>query len=161
MLAAPSIRRTWLAPAALALALVAGGCSDSTDPDDGDHAEPAGLVAEIGGVEVVTVNADRVVTGSFTVAAGEETDHVEVRFLDEDGEVIEIDEAEFYLAVEVDDDGIAGIEQHAPGEFEVHVVGVATGTTHLRFMLMHGQHPDGHADYTSPDIPVTVTVPAT
>lgn len=161
MFASSRLGRIWLAPAALAFALLAGGCSDSTDPGDGpDHADAAGLLAEIGGVEVVSVNADRVVTGGFTVAAGEETDHVEIRFLDEDGEVIDIDESEFYLAAEVDDEGVAEVEQHAPGEFEVHVVGVAEGVTSIRFLLMHGRHPDGHSDYTSPDIPVTVTGPA-
>ncbi len=159
MLVATRMTRSWLAPAALALAVLAAGCSDSTDPHD-DHADAAGLIAQINSVAVVSVNANRVVTGGFTVAAGEETDHVEIRFLDADGDVIEIDESEHYLAAEVDDGGIAEIEQHSPGEFEVHVVGVAEGITNIRFKLMHGQHPNGHSDYTSPNIPVTVTAPA-
>ena len=152
--------RSWLAPAAIALAVAASGCSDSTDPGDGDHNDPEGLLAQIAGVTVASVDADREVTGGFTVAAGAETNHIDVVFVDGDGEPIEIDESEFYLAAEVLDEAVAEVSQDTPGEFGIHVVGVAAGTTSLRLMLMHGQHPDGHADYTSPAIPVEVIASA-
>lgn len=150
-------RRPWLTPAICALALAAGACSDSTGPDDDGHTEPAGLAAELGGETVASVNTAREVTGGFTIAAGDETDHIHVHFIDEDGEEIDIDESEYYLAIEVDDEDVVEVEQHVPGEFELHLIGVAAGTTNVRFKLMHGQYPDGHSDYTSPNIPVTVT----
>jgi len=145
-----------LAGGLLALALSLGACSDSTGPDH-DHEEPAGLRAILNGATVVSINAARQVTGSFTVPAGQETDHIEIEFLAEDGDVIAIDETEYYLAFEIDNPTLVDLEQHEPGEFEVHVVGLAAGTTNIRFKLMHGTFPGGHSDYTSPNIPVTVT----
>lgn len=60
---------------------------------------------------------------------GEETGHITVEFLDEDGDVVELHAEDFYLEVDVDDDGIAAFEQDSPGEFGGHVHGGAEGST--------------------------------
>jgi hypothetical protein len=152
----PAPRR--LAVAALSLALFTGACSDSTGPnDDHDHEEPAGLLATLGGQQVVRVQPNRDVIGSFTVAVGEETDHITIRFLAEDGDVLTPDEDEYYLAAEVANGAIAEIEQDEPGEFGIHVHGKQVGTTTVRLKLMHGSVGSGHSDYTSPPITITVT----
>lgn len=146
-----------LAGLVLGLALLATACSDSTGPDDDDdHEEPAGVVATMGGAELVRVNANREVTGSFTVAVNEETDHITIRFLAEDGDEIVPDD-DYYLDAEVANEAVAEVEQDTPGDFGIHVHGKQAGTTTVRLRQMHGSVGSGHADYTSPAITITVT----
>ncbi len=152
------LRRPAAAALTLAVALAAAACGDDnpTGPG-GDHDEPAGLVAELeGGSVLVSVNAARQVTGSFTVAAGEETDHVHVHFLDEHGDELEIGSG-YWLKITPADASVVEFEQHQAGEFGFHVVGLKAGTTTAILDLMHGTYPNGHSDYKSPAITVTVT----
>lgn len=141
---------------ALGVALLAGACDNPVDEGEEHGVEPVGLVIETEqGSSVVTVeNGD--VTGRITVAAGSETDHLHVHFLDDEGGEVDPGD-DHYLEGSVADEAIAGIEQHTPGEFEIHVVGIAPGETMLQLEWMHGAVGSGHAHYTSPEIPVTVT----
>lgn len=147
---------------ALALMLsvtFSAACGDDSPTGPGhDHSEPAGMVAELDGATVVSVNAARQVTGSFAVAAGEETGHIHVHLLDEDGDELEIGSG-YWLRITSANPAVATIEQHEPGEFEFHLVGVGAGSTTLVFDLMHGTYPNGHTDYKSPNIPVHVAAP--
>ncbi len=140
--------------AALALALASSACKDSTGPDD-DHHEPAGLRATLGGTTVVSVNASRQVTGSFTVSAGTTTGPITVEFLTDDGDVIQPD-AEEYLGVEVDAPALVTVVQNPGGSFTMQLTGLVAGATTVRLQLMHGAFPGGHPDYTSPNIALTV-----
>jgi hypothetical protein len=140
---------------AAAAVLALGACSDSTGPDD-DHREPAGLRASAGGALLVSVNAARQVTGSFTVAAGQSSGAIGVAFLDDDGDPITPDSDE-YLRVEVAGSATASVTQNPGGSFTFTLNGLAAGTTTLTLSLMHGTFPSGHPDYVSPTITVVVT----
>ncbi len=139
---------------AAAAVLALGACSDSTGPDD-DHREPAGLRASAGGTLLVSVNAARQVTGSFTMAAGQSTGTITVSFLNDDGNPI-TPASDEYLRVENDGTGIVSATQNPGGAFTFTLNGLAVGTTVMRLSLMHGTFPGGHADYTSPNITVVV-----
>lgn len=127
-----------------------------------DQAEPgriAGTVLDAGSGEPLAGTLVRLVEIDRRepwVAAGSETDHLHVHFLDEEGSEVDPGD-DHYLEGAVADEAIAEIEQHTPGEFEIHVVGVAPGETTLQLEWMHGAVGSGHAHYTSPEIPVTVT----
>ncbi|WP_420127244.1 hypothetical protein [Longimicrobium sp.] len=137
--------------AALVLAATAmlGACeSDGTGPDD--HHEPAGMViVGANNATLVTINAARQVTGSLTVRAGQGA-HVEVFFVDEDGDRFQPDGDEHTLEWTVANEAIAEIHSH---DDHMDLEGVAVGATTVEFRLMHGNHPD----YTAPGIPITVT----
>lgn len=154
-IASPSTFHRALSGGALGAALMFGACSDSTGP--GDHEDAAGVRAVMGGATLVNVNADRQVTGAFTVAVNEETDHITIQFLNDEGNPITVDPNSFYLRVQVANSALLEVEQDTPGDFGIHLHGLAAGSTTVQLLLMHGKHPGGHPDYTSPNIPVTVT----
>ncbi|HEX2203095.1 MAG TPA: Ig-like domain-containing protein [Longimicrobium sp.] len=152
MFARLSTRRA--ARAALVLALAAtGACGDATGPDDDDddHQEAAGMViTDQSNVTLVSVSAQRQVTGTLTVAAGQAR-HLEVYFVDEDGDRFQLDDGdEHALAWEVANESVATIDSH---DGHLDLDGVAAGSTTVVFSLLHGNH----SDYDSPAIPITVT----
>lgn len=143
---------------ALTAVLALGACDD--DPvgnDDEEHQDPVGMVVSSGGVDLVTVTGNTV-TGTLSVAAGEETAHLDVEFLDDEGDRFAPEDADEWLRVTIADPAVADWEQDTPGEFGGHLHGEAAGSTTARFEIMHGpvNDPSSHADYRSPDIPVVI-----
>lgn len=152
------LRTSRFSAAALALltAVAVGACDDDPTSPGEEHQEPAGVRITLSGVTLVTVQGNTV-TGTLTVAAGQETAHMSVVFLDDDGDPITTDDEEF-LEVEIADETVAEFEQDTPGEFGGHLHGVTAGTTTAKFRLMHGTvGGSAHADYVSPDVTVVIT----
>lgn len=143
---------------ALAGAVGLGACGDDPVGVDDDHAEPHGVELVLNGVTIASYNADDGWTGELEVEVGEETAHIDVRFVDEDGDEIDIDE-DLYLEVEIEDEDIAEFEQDTPGEFGGHLHGVAEGETDAVFSLMHGSVGSGHADFVTTSVHVHVELP--
>ena len=127
-------------------------CDNPAEDDHHDeHADAEGLVLVIGGEEVVRVE-EAEVTGSLSVGAGETTSDITVEFLDHDGHEIhgeDLDE-EFSLDVEVRGSEIVTVAN--TGRWMFTLEGDEAGDTAIRVQLLH----DGHADFTTPDISVTV-----
>lgn len=143
----------------LAGAVALGACSD--DPVGlEDHADPTGVELELNGVVIASYQAGSGWTGELEVLEGEETAHIEVRFVDEDGDPIELDD-DVYLEVEIEDETVAEFEQDTPGEFGGHLHGVAAGETDAVFRLMHGAVGSGHADFETTAVHVHVEAPTT
>lgn len=130
---------------------------DPVGTDDDDHADPVGMVISMGGADLVTVNGTTV-TGTLTVAAGQETPHIDVEFLDEDGDRFTPEDADEWMAVVIADEAVATWEQDEVGEFGGHLHGEAAGTTTALFEIRHGAvgSASAHADYRSPTIPVVI-----
>ncbi|MDX1568055.1 MAG: hypothetical protein R3223_09650 [Longimicrobiales bacterium] len=130
--------------------VVAGlaACDDATGPDDdhGAHAEPVSVRLTLGGNEIASADVNGS-TGEIHLESGQETGHITVEFLAEDGDVIALDPAEFYLEVDVADVSVAEFEQDTPGEFGGHAHAVSEGETTMVFKLMHGSVGSGHADF--------------
>ncbi|MFN2326984.1 MAG: hypothetical protein ABR551_14050 [Gemmatimonadales bacterium] len=155
MLTTPTSPRRPLLGLAAAAVVVLAACGDSTGPDD-DHREPAGLRASAGSTLLVSVNAAREVTGSFTLTAGQSSGAVTLSFLSDNGTPITPD-ADEYLRIEIDGTATASATQNPGGAFTFTLNGLVAGTTTMRLSLMHGTFPGGHADYVSPNISVVVT----
>lgn len=136
-----------LAVAVLASLAYVAACSDDPVAPDDDHAEPEGVHLILDGTTIAMYDGDtQNWTGEMEVEVGEETNHIEVRFVDHDGDAIPIDD-DLYLEVEVEDESIAEFEQDQPGAFGGHLHGVAVGETDVTFRLMHGAVGSGHADF--------------
>ena len=145
-------KRAWFATALVA-ALAVSACGD--DPVDVDeHAEAEGVVLRLNGATIATYD-EGTWTGELEVPVGTETAHIDVIFIDHDGDAIELD-ADFYLEVVVANEAIAEFEQDTPGEFGGHLHGEAVGETTASFSLMHGAVGTGHADFTAAGVHVHV-----
>ncbi len=136
---------------ALVGTFVLGACSDDdptgVDDDHGDDVEGVALV--LNGQTIASYDGDSARwTGEMEVVVGEETAHIDVRFVNGNGDAVTLD-ADFYLEVDVTDESIAEFEQDTPGEFGGHLHGVAVGETDVVFKLMHGSVGTGHADFVT------------
>lgn len=146
-------------PLAVLLAGALGACSNPVEHED--HAEPEGIVIRAGATELVRVEGTgptAVVTGTLSVAAGVDSPDLTVSFIDHDGDDIDLDEHEYWLAVESANSATATWQGSAVGSFTGRVSGHAAGATTLTFQLHHGADGVGHAEpggtYAAP---VTVT----
>ncbi len=123
-------------------------------PPAEDHFEAEGMVFLQSGIIVASIF--RGVTSDTLIApAGGRSDHFNVKFYDENQNVIDPPSgSDHTLAWDIDNETILAVWQH-PGEeggYEFHLDGLAEGNTHLEFFLMH----EGHSDYRSGKIPVAV-----
>lgn len=135
-----------LTKVALAGLFVVAACDDSPMEVEDEHGDAAQVQLVMNGQPIATFTfATNSWAGEMDVEVGMETPHIDVNFLEADGEVIAFD-ADFYLMVEVEDETIAEFEQDTPGEFGGHLHGEAVGETNVRFSLMHGAIGQGHAD---------------
>ena len=145
---------------ALTGAVALGACGDDPVGLDDDHSDPHGVELVLNGVVVASYDADAGWTGELEVMEGEETAHIDVRFVDEEGDEITLED-DVYLLVEIEDEAVAEFEQDTPGEFGGHLHGVAAGDTDAVFSLMHGAVGDGHPDFVTTAVQVHVNAPAT
>ena len=147
-------RKAWLAfPLVAVLAL--GACDDDPVGLEEEHAEPHGLVVSMSGQVLATYDMDAGWSEVLGVVEGAETPHLDVVFVDEAGDPIELEE-DTYLEVVVSDGTVAAWEQDSPGEFGGHLVGVSAGQTTAVFQLMHGAVGSGHADFVTAEVTITV-----
>ena len=143
----------------LAGSLLLSACGDSTtEPEPPEyHAD------DVEGVQLV-LSARTIATydgpagtwsDSFEIDAGELSGHIDVRFVDANGNAVQLGD-DFYLEVESEDPSIASFIQDDPGGFAIHIQGVADGETGLVFRLMHGAIGSGHADFITAPFDVHV-----
>ncbi|WP_425154794.1 hypothetical protein [Candidatus Palauibacter sp.] len=141
--------------------LVLTACSDSaTEPDDHDEEEHAeeveGVTLTLSGQTVASYDGhDGAWTGELEVEPGEETAHISVQFVDDDGRAVRLD-SDLYLQVDIANESVAEFEQDTPGEFGGHLHGGMEGDTEITFSLMHGAVGSGHADFVTAPLHVRV-----
>ena len=167
------------------LGLMASSCDEESStlaPEE--HTDADGLVLESNGVEVYREFEGAIVTNTLSLTVGD-TLELSVHFLDHDGNEIEHSDDDDHddhghdddhddehgsvdgLLVTENDTSVVVIEvegheeeeegeedhddheEHGPG---IHMIAVAAGSTSFKVQLMH----EGHADYTSMSIAVTV-----
>ena len=147
--------------------LIAVSCDDDSNPmAPEEHLDAEGFALEIDGTEVYR-QLEGDITGDLSVAANG-TLELSIHFLDHDGNEIEHEEEEGEedeLSFSITDSSIIAVvaEEHEEGDGDNHdeehhelgfeLTGLSVGTTTFTLSLMH----DGHADYTSLPINVTVT----
>ena len=150
------------------LALFTVGCEDDDHDEHGHeegHTDAEGFKLEDENGNEVYSQFEGAIEGAITLNVGE-TLELTVHFLDDDGNEIEHEEEEEGedhedgLEVSVADPNIAiveveGHEDEGDGHdhgMGLHIEGVSSGTTNFELRLMH----QGHADFTSLDVLVTV-----
>jgi len=139
---------TKLIAASFVLALAAGACNESTDPEP--EPEVATMRLTIG-AQTINVNAETgaVTGGPITIGSGNTA--VSVQWLKDDGspEAI-VTEADFELAVTSGNTAIVSFSR--TGAFTGNLVGGTNGSTTLTFGLFHLG--EGHEEFEWP-VPVT------
>ena len=149
------------------LALFTVGCEDDDHDEHGHeegHTDAEGFKLEDENGNEVYSQFEGAIEGAITLNVGE-TLELTVHFLDDDGTEIEHEEEEGEdhedgLEVSGADPNIAiveveGHEDEGDGHdhgMGLHIEGVSSGTTSFELRLMH----QGHADFTSLDVLVTV-----
>jgi hypothetical protein len=150
------------------LALFTVGCEDDDHDEHGHeegHTDAEGFKLEDENGNEVYSQFEGAIEGAITLNVGE-TLELTVHFLDDDGNEIEHEEEEEGedhedgLEVSGADPNIAiveveGHEDEGDGHdhgMGLHIEGVSSGTTNFELRLMH----QGHADFTSLDVLVTV-----
>ena len=150
------------------LALFTVGCEDDDHDEHGHeegHTDAEGFKLEDENGNEVYSQFEGAIDGAITLNVGE-TLELTVHFLDDDGNEIEHEEEEEGedhedgLEVSGADPNIAiveveGHEDEGDGHdhgMGIHIEGVSSGTTNFELRLMH----QGHADFTSLDVLVTV-----
>src|ERR1700754_3159143 len=140
--------------AALSIVLVSCGDNPADSPSE-DHIEAFGFVLYNSGEEIVRYQ-NGVVQGSTEAVADEDTPLFNLRFLDENGNIISTDKLtgdEHRLRWEVSDTSIADVEQHDDdGKWNFHITGKKEGETKIKIMLFHHDH----ADFTSKEVAIHV-----
>lgn len=151
---------------AVVFALFVGCSEDEDNPagEDSEHAEAYGCVLIFGSDTLVTADTTAV-TGGLTVAVDDTLGPIEVWFLDEDGDLFRpehddagpLDHEEHELDIRIEDGTLAtaslGHEISEEFEWAFYLNGLSAGTTTLRVAILH----EGHDDFTSALIPLTVT----
>ena len=150
------------------LALFTVGCEDDDHDEHGHeegHTDAEGFKLEDENGNEVYSQFEGAIEGAITLNVGE-TLELTVHFLDDDGNEIEHEEEEEGedhedgLEVSGADPNIAiveveGHEDEGDGHdhgMGIHIEGISSGTTNFELRLMH----QGHADFTSLDVLVTV-----
>ena len=149
------------------LALFTVGCEDDDHDEHGHeegHTDAEGFKLEDENGNEVYSQFEGAIEGAITLNVGE-TLELTVHFLDDDRNEIEHEEEEGEdhedgLEVSGADPNIAiveveGHEDEGDGHdhgMGIHIEGVSSGTTNFELRLMH----QGHADFTSLDVLVTV-----
>lgn len=129
---------------------------DDDDPvsSEEDHYEAIGMVFYDSGIEVARILRGETID-TLTTTEGGMTSHIEIKFFNEDEEIVDApDDEDQTLAWEFEDATIADIWQHEgeEGAFEFHLEGLEEGETSIEFFVMH----EDHADYRSGEIPVKI-----
>lgn len=140
----------------LSVSLFQLGCSEDDEPltPSENHFEAEGMVFLQSGITVASIFRG-VTTDTLIAPAGGRSDHFNVKFLDENQNVIDPPtDPDKSFAWEIDNTAIVAVWQH-PGEeggYEFHLDGLAEGDTHIEFFVEH----EGHNDYRSGPIPIRV-----
>lgn len=142
--------------AAAILFVILPSCSDDDDPvaPQEDHFEAEGIIFYTSGIQIAQILRGTA-TGELEAPLGGLSDHIDVKFYDEDDNVIdppEDDDKSF--AWEIEDPTVVEVWQHEgeEGGFEFHLRGLKEGHTDIEFFVMH----EGHSDYRSGTIEVHV-----
>ncbi|NBC28138.1 MAG: hypothetical protein GVY08_14845 [Bacteroidetes bacterium] len=146
-----TIQKTILAACVLlAGVLVISSCDTTSTEDSEEHSDPFGVALILNGVEVAIQENGEITysDGShMELEVGEETNLINLRWIDEDGDRFTPDTNEgFSLKWTIADENVLEVEQHEEdGPWSFHLVGVGSGESEVAFELWHNDH----ADFTS------------
>jgi hypothetical protein len=126
---------------------------DPVTPQE-DHFNAIGIVLRSSGIQLVSILRGET-PDTLHAMAGVLGDHLDIFFYDENEQIMDPPtDPNKTLAWEVGDAQLLEVHQDAghEGRFEFHLKGVKSGMTTLELFIMH----EGHADYRSGKIPVSI-----
>ena len=139
--------------------IFAGACSDNPVPvTNDDHFEAKGLVLVRQGIDSIFVENAQV-RGALQVRKNDSTGYFDVFFLREDTGARDLPTSDEYsLGWTIGDSTVVAVEAppsdgHGHAHYEFRLRGLKADTTSISIRLLH----NGHPDFASPPIPVTVT----
>ena len=138
----------------IAITVVNIGCEEDPVAPQEEHLKAIGMAFYSSGIEVARIlrgeTADTLFAPLDTLS-----NHLDVKFFDEDENIIDPPTEHQTLSWEIVDPTIANIWQHEghEGTFGFHIRGLKIGETEIEFFVMHNDH----SDYRSGQIPVKVT----
>jgi hypothetical protein len=140
------------------LATLLSSCENSASAEEEEHSDPFGVALILNGVEIAKQENGVVsyAEGDFlSIIAGDETDLITIRWIDEEGDRFVPDAAEGYgLQWQVSNENVTEVEQHEEdGAWSFHLKGLAAGDAEVTFQLFHNDH----SDFTSSPFEVRVT----
>ncbi len=119
-----------------------------------EHFEAIGMQFSNSGIELARILRG-VTTDTLEAPLGAISDHFEIKFFNEDEQLIDPPDGEHYtLGWEITDESKLAVWQHEgeEGGFEFHLRGLAEGVTTIEFFVVH----EGHNDFRSGQIPVEI-----
>jgi hypothetical protein len=138
----------------LSIILISCSKEENPLPPQEEHFEAEGMVFLQSGIMVASIFRG-VTTDTLIAPEGGRSDHFDVKFYDENQNVIDPpSSSDQTLDWEIENENLLTVWQH-PGEeggYEFHLDGLAEGTTHIEFFIVH----EGHNDYRSGLVPVRV-----
>lgn len=139
----------------LLIGLFLASCEDDSVSSQEDHFEAIGTVIydATGALAVSILRGET--SDTLYIANGELSDHFDVKFYDEDENIVDPPESEnTLLNYSIVDNSVIEFWQHEgeEGGFEFHLRGLKTGVTVLELYIEH----EDHNDYRSGEIPVIV-----
>lgn len=118
-----------------------------------DHFEADGLVILDEEFSTVVHVWRGKVTGELHTHAGCKTEHLQIRFLDSDSNLVNPpDDEDLVLGWTFGDSTIAEVTRHEGDIWDFHILGVKEGETTIKLSTLHGDH----ADFSTPVIDVHV-----
>ena len=136
-----------------ALTIFNTACEDDPVAPQEEHLKAVGMVFYTSGIEVARILRGET-TDTLFAPLNNLSDHLDVKFFDEDEKIINPPTEHQTLSWEIVDPTIVDIWQHDghEGAFEFHTEGLKIGETEIEFFVMHNDH----SDYRSGKIPVRV-----
>lgn len=144
----------------LSFLIITGSMSLTSCKDDDpvsaqeEHFEAIGIHFSSSGIELGKILRG-VTTDTLFAPLGSLSDHIEVKFYDEDENLVNApDDEDETFGWQIDDATIAEVFQDTgeEGSFEFHLRGLKAGSTKIEFFIVH----EGHNDFRSGKITVTV-----
>lgn len=133
----------------LAAGVVFISCENSTSSDDEEHSDPFGAVLILNGADLAiqdvgSTSFEYTDGNQLELTAGDETNTILIRWIDEDGERFTPHEDEGYsLRWVIGNEDVLDVEQHdEDSAWGFHLVGLNAGESTIVFELWHNDHRD-------------------
>ncbi len=112
-----------------------------------DHSDPFGAALILNGEEVAAHEGGQITYKDgdhLEVEAGEETNRIQLRWIDEDGDRFTLETRDgFSLRWNIADESVLGVNQDDDdGPWDFHLFGAGVGESTIQFELWHNDHAD-------------------
>lgn len=130
-------------------------CSEKSPTEHSDHTEAVGMIIYHKNqilLKVLNGKIDTAISKELSFVLNSNYSPLEIKFIDEDGDLITPEEEEKILSWALDEPSLVDIKFLPNEKWKISITGVKVGTTNIQFFLNHYDHPD----FRTPKIPLKV-----